>query len=119
MNYYFNSEKGLKLLRARAIGTTSVAAIYWRDCINMKILLPPLAEQEKIAGILETWDEAIEKLSSLIEQKKNLKKGLMQRLLTSKTRLNGFTQPWKEVKLGDICKIATGKKDVNEGNPDG
>ena len=83
------------------------------------MLLPPLAEQEKIAGILGTWDEAIEKLSSLIEQKKLLKKGLMQRLLTGKTRLNGFTQPWKEVKLGDICKIATGKKDVNEGNPDG
>lgn len=102
MNYYFNSEKGLKLLRARAIGTTSVAAIYWRDCINMKILLPPLAEQEKIALVLGTWDEAIEKLSSLIEQKKNLKKGLMQRLLTGKTRLKGFTQPWKDCELSDL-----------------
>ena len=109
MNYYFNSEKGLKLLRARAIGTTSVAAIYWRDCINMKILLPPLPEQEKIAGILGTWDEAIEKLSSLIKQKKNLKKGLMQRLLTGKTRLKGFTQPWKEVKLGEIFNIKKGQ----------
>ena len=89
------------------------------DLSKIFLLLPPLAEQEKIAGILGTWDEAIEKLSSLIEQKKLLKKGLMQRLLTGKTRLNGFTQPWKEVKLGDICKIATGKKDVNEGNPDG
>lgn len=67
-----------------------------------KILLPPLQEQEKIAEILGTWDEAIEKLSSLIEQKKLLKKGLMQRLLTGKTRLKGFTQPWKEVKLGEI-----------------
>lgn len=71
---------------------------------NMKLLLPPLPEQEKIAGILGTWDEAIEKLSSLIEQKKLLKKGLMQRLLTGKTRLNGFTQPWKEVKLGELIK---------------
>ena len=102
MNYYFNSEKGLKLLRARAIGTTSVAAIYWRDCINMKILLPPLAEQEKIALVLGTWDEAIEKLSNLIEQKKNLKKGLMQKLLTGKTRLSGFTQPWKDCELSDL-----------------
>lgn len=69
-----------------------------------KILLPPLPEQEKIAEILGTWDEAIEKLSSLIEQKKLLKKGLMQKLLTGKTRLNGFTQPWKEVKLGELIK---------------
>lgn len=78
------------------------------DFFNIKLLLPPLAEQEKIAGILGTWDEAIEKLSSLIEQKKLLKKGLMQRLLTGKTRLKGFTQPWKEVKLGDICKMFSG-----------
>ena len=76
---------------------------------SMKILLPPLPEQEKIAGILGTWDEAIEKLSNLIEQKKLLKKGLMQKLLTGKTRLSGFTQPWKEVKLGEIFNIKKGQ----------
>ena len=81
---------------------------------SLKLLFPPLAEQEKIAGILETWDEAIEKLSSLIEQKKNLKKGLMQRLLTGKTRLNGFTQPWKEVKLGEVLFEHSQKSCENE-----
>lgn len=80
---------------------------------KIKLLFPPLPEQEKIAGILGTWDEAIEKLSNLIEQKKLLKKGLMQKLLNGKTRLPGFTQPWKEVKLGEICKITTGKLDAN------
>lgn len=69
---------------------------------SLKLLFPPLPEQEKIAGILGTWDEAIEKLSGLIEQKKLLKKGLMQRLLTGKTRLNGFTQPWKDIELSDL-----------------
>lgn len=69
---------------------------------SIKVLLPPLAEQEKIAEILSCWDEAIEKLSDLIEQKKLLKKGLMQKLLTGKTRLSGFTQPWKTIKLGEI-----------------
>lgn len=54
---------------------------------SIKVLLSPLAEQEKIAEILGTWDEAIEKLSSLIEQKKLLKKALMQKLLTGKVRL--------------------------------
>lgn len=74
------------------------------DISLLNFLLPPLAEQEKIAEILGTWDEAIEKLSSLIEQKKLLKKGLMQKLLTGKVRLPGFTQPWKEVKLGELIK---------------
>lgn len=54
---------------------------------KLKLIFPPLAEQEKIAEILGTWDEAIEKLSGLIEQKKLLKKGLMQKLLTGKVRL--------------------------------
>ena len=84
-----------------------------KDIEDFKIIFPPLAEQEKIAGILGTWDEAIEKLSSLIEQKKNLKKGLMQKLLTGKTRLKGFTQPWKEVKLGEILfSISKRNKDL-------
>ena len=106
-----------ELLKRQSV--SAQPGVYLDDLSKISLIFPPLPEQEKIAGILGTWDEAIEKLSSLIEQKKLLKKGLMQRLLIGKTRLNGFTQPWKEVKLGDICKIATGKKDVNEGNPDG
>ena len=75
---------------------------------KLKLIFPPLAEQEKIAEILGTWNEVIEKLSSLIEQKKLLKKGLMQKLLTGKVRLPGFTQPWKEVKLGEITEFISG-----------
>lgn len=72
------------------------------DIKKIKLLLPPLCEQEQIAEILGTWDLAIEKLTALIEQKKLLKKGLMQRLLTGKQRLPGFSTPWKKVKLGDV-----------------
>ena len=83
---------------------------------KVPFIFPPLPEQEKIAGILGTWDEAIEKLSNLIEQKKLLKKGLMQKLLTGKTRLSGFTQPWKEVKLGEIGTTYTGLSGKNKDN---
>ncbi len=81
---------------------------------SLKLLFPPLPEQEKIAGILGTWDEAIEKLSGLIEQKKLLKKGLMQRLLTGKTRLNGFTQHWQKIRLGKIGTTYTGLSGKNK-----
>jgi type I restriction enzyme S subunit len=80
---------------------------------KLKLLLPPLPEQEKIAEILGLWDDAIEKLSKLIEAKKLQKKGLMQKLLTGRHRLKGFSEPWKEVKLGDVCQITTGKLDAN------
>lgn len=93
---------------------SGVPTLNRNDVHSIKVLLPPLVEQEKIAEILGTWDEAIEKLSSLIEQKKLLKKGLMQKLLTSKVRLPGFTQPWKEVKLGDFLKEHTEKTTEND-----
>ena len=119
MNIWFNSYNALKALRARATGTTSVAAIYWRDCKGIKILLPPLPEQKKIAEILSCWDDGIEKLSALIEKKKIQKKALMQQLLTGKHRLKGFSTPWHEVKLGDISKISTGESNREDSSLDG
>lgn len=80
---------------------------------KLKLLLPPLPEQEKIARILSCWDDGIEKLLALIEKKKIQKKALMQQLLTGKHRLKGFSTPWHEVKLGELCNITTGKLDAN------
>lgn len=77
------------------------------DIKKIKLPIPPLPEQEKIAKILGCWDDGIEKLSRLIEQKKQLKKGLMQRLLSGKQRLPGFSEPWKKVKLGDVTQQIT------------
>ena len=37
----------------------------------------------------------------------------MQKLLTGKKRLPGFEGKWKEVKLGSLCKVTTGKLDAN------
>lgn len=87
--------------------------------MNIKTLMPPKEEQKKIVGILGTWDRAIEELTGLIAEKKELKRGLMQRLLTGTQRLPGFTKPWKKDSLSNLCDIETGKKDVNEGNPAG
>ena len=71
---------------------------------NLMILLPPLDEQEKIAEILSTWDEAINLAINLIENKKQFKKSLMQNLLTAKIRFPEFQDEWKETKLGKILK---------------
>ena len=87
---------------------------------SLCFMFPPLCEQEKIAEILGAWDLAIEKLTALIEQKKLLKKGLMQRLLTGKQRLPGFSTPWKKVKLGEcLSLLKDGTHGTHQNSPDG
>ncbi len=49
--------------------------------------LPPLPEQKKIAEILSTVDEAIQKVDEAITKTERLKKGLMQELLTGRRRV--------------------------------
>ena len=73
-----------------------------------KILVPPLSEQQKIAEVLSTWDEAIEKQSQLVEKLELRKKGLMQQLLTGKKRLPGFVEEWKKARLGDFADVVGG-----------
>lgn len=109
--YYLISSHKTDLIR-KACGSTFLE-ISKHDIEKLKYSVPSLSEQEKIAEILGTWDLAIEKLTALIEQKKLLKKGLMQRLLTGKQRLPGFSTPWNKVKLGEItCQISKNVGDL-------
>lgn len=71
---------------------------------SLQIPVPPLAEQRKIAEVLGVWDEAIEKQARLIEKLALRKRGLMQRLLSAKLRLPGFSEPWQKVNYSDILK---------------
>ena len=74
------------------------------DFFNIKIRMPNLDEQKKIAEILSTWDEAINLTINLIESKKQFKKALMQNLLTAKIRFPQFKGEWKEIKLGNFLE---------------
>jgi len=92
-----------KELRKKATGI-SVLGISKSNLLNLKIKLPPLDEQKKIAEILSTWDEAINLTINLIESKKQFKKALMQNLLTAKIRFPQFKGEWKEIKLGNFLE---------------
>lgn len=73
----------------------------------IKVPVPPLLEQKKIAQILSTWDKAITTTEQLLANSLQQKKALMQQLLTGKKRLldnNGirFSGNWKKVELGEL-----------------
>lgn len=100
LTYIQGSSFQKELLKRQSV--SAQPGVYLDDLSKIYLLLPPLAEQEKIAEILGTWDEAIEKLSSLIEQKKLLKKGLMQKLIYTRTNATKY-------KVADLFELGRGR----------
>jgi type I restriction enzyme, S subunit len=81
---------------------------------NFRIPVPSNRNEiKKIALILSTWDKAIELKEKLIEQKKELKKGLMQKLLTGVVRLPEFNEDWEDEKVGNLIEEVNEKSTVN------
>lgn len=79
---------------------------------SLPIALPPFREQRKIADILTTWDEALEKLDAMIQAKERRKKALMQQLLTGKKRLPNST---KKVQFLKASEVFTNRSERNTG----
>lgn len=77
------------------------------DFLNFSFALPPLAEQHRIADALSGVDKMIGALDEAIAKKRQIKEGLMQQLLTGKTRLPGFNGAWAERRL-DSFEIVNG-----------
>ncbi len=109
LGYYLNSMAYRFQLYALIQGI-KVCAISKKAMSGTFLIVPPLAEQKKIAEVLGVWDKAIEKQSQLIEQLTLRKRGLMQQLLTAKRRLPGFSDPWK------VCELRELFKERNENN---
>lgn len=57
------------------------------DFLKINLSIPDIAEQQKIASVLNAADKEIELLCDKLEVLKNQKKGLMQKLLTGKIRV--------------------------------
>lgn len=80
---------------------------------EIKVAMPPIEEQEKISSILSTVDEQIDNVDALIEKNKELKKGLMQTLLTKgightkfkKTEIGEIPEEWEVSNLTNIVDI--------------
>lgn len=85
--------------------------VHFSQFLDFVLPIPPLPEQQKIAEILSTQDKLIELQEKKIEQLKELKKAYLQKMFPKKgskypeLRFKGFTDPWEQRKLSEICTM--------------
>jgi len=84
---YFLSSKTFKKIINLTVGGSSQKALTIEKFGELFVLLPEISEQQKIASILSTVDEKLENLHNKKGRYEQLKKGLMQKLLTGKIRV--------------------------------
>lgn len=90
--------------------------------LGYKVKLPTsIEEQRRIAEALLDIDQLLDAMDAQIAKKQAIKTGAMQQLLTGKTRLAGFTEPWIEKRVGTIGYTYAGltgktKEDFGRGN---
>lgn len=103
---------------SRTAQGTTFTAINKKDLYSLPIPWPSLREQRRIAEVLQTVDDAIEKSRTVIEQTKRVKKALTQQLLTrglpgkhkrfKQTPIGEIPDEWEVICLKEVGTIITG-----------
>ena len=95
----------------------SVYGINRKNLKKIKIPIPPLDEQKRIASALSKIDAYLENTIKLIEEKERFKRGIAKKLLTCKegenipeARFKGFEDEWETKTLSSISNIKKGEQ---------
>lgn len=88
---------------------------------DFRIQLPSMDEQKRISTALCDADDLIATLERLIGKKQAMKQGMMQQLLTGRTRLPGFNAEWSEIRLGNhvtyVKTVALSRAQLDANSP--
>ncbi|MCL4822125.1 MAG: restriction endonuclease subunit S [Vicinamibacteria bacterium] len=93
---------------ANYVTQTSIAHLPRDKFLQVPIPRPPEAEQRAIASALADVDALLVELERLVAKKRHIHRGAMQDLLTGRTRLRGFSEPWTTSPLGALVEIISG-----------
>ena len=95
--YSLNTPNVIKQFNEKQTGT-ALKQLPIKSLREVSVLIPAIKEQQKIAEILSSVDAAIEKTEQVIAKTEEVKKGLMQQLLTKGTGHKEF----KQTEIGEI-----------------
>ncbi|WP_081288839.1 restriction endonuclease subunit S [Mycolicibacterium conceptionense] len=107
--FLFYATSTLSAIVREQAGEQAVPLVNKSQFSEFEIPMPPLVEQKEIATALADADDLIATLERLIAKKQAIKQGIMQQLLTGRTRLPGFTDSWRRVKLGELGTFYKGR----------
>ncbi|OFK31567.1 hypothetical protein HMPREF2820_03065 [Corynebacterium sp. HMSC064E08] len=68
------------------------------------LLLPQLAEQRAIADVLSGFDEHLANLDELIAKKKAIRDGALEELVTGRTRIADYRDPWVKIRFEEAIQ---------------
>ena len=86
LSYQFHGETFKRKVRDVAVGQT-MASLNTQILNNISIVLPSLPKQTAIAAVLSDMDRELATLEQRLAKTLALKQGMMQELLTGRTRL--------------------------------
>lgn len=90
-------------VRSLASGSTSTMPNIAQDEFRwVRVPTPPVETQRALRAVLQGFDHEVHMLDALITAKTELRKGLVQQLLTGRRRLPGFGKKWPDVVLGEV-----------------
>lgn len=118
--YLFRSSTGRALVASLAQGATRYN-IAKTKFLDVQLVLPSIERQREIVESLSHADDMIATLERLIAKKRAIEQGLLQELLTGRTRLPGFNGTWADIKLGDhvtyIKTVALSRAQLDPSSP--
>ena len=107
-NFLYNTDSMAKQVHARAMGTTSVAAIYPRSLDSIDYCLPCIDEQKRIGDYFRNLDHLITLHQRKCDEIKKLKKFMLQKMFPKngeknpEIRFAGFTDDWEQRKFDEL-----------------
>ena len=95
-------------------GNGAIGNLSKNDLDNQEILVPSIAEQQKIGTYFRTIDNLITLHQRKLDRLKNIKKSMLDKMfpkdgeVVPEIRFKGFTDAWEQRQFSDVVEIGSG-----------